>query len=99
MNEKILENDYNISFIENILFNEIFINNKLNGILNENKKKSIENFNKIVEVLDKNKIEYIKTKYLNSFMINFNIEITDEIKESLLNNNFIFNFEIIKKII
>ena len=37
--KKILENDYNLSFIENILFNEIFINNNLNNILNENKEK------------------------------------------------------------
>ena len=92
LNEKLLSNDYNLSFIENIVFNEVFINNNLNNILNENKEKSIKNYNKIKEILDSNKIEYIETKYLNSFMINFNIEIVDELKSSLQNNN-IFKFD------
>ena len=41
LNEKILRNDYNLSFIENIVFNEIFINNNLNNILKKIKAKGL----------------------------------------------------------
>ena len=94
LNKNVINNDYNISFIENILLNEFIKEDKITKFILDNKDKQIEKYNKIKLLLDKNKIEYIDTKYLNSFMINFNFDIPEELKESL-NKSFIFsnNFE------
>ena len=84
------EQDYNLSFIDNILLNEMFVNNNFNNVLNYNIDENFSKHNKIKLLLEKYNIEYEKTDYIGNFWIDLKINLEDEINKLLfLNIDFI----------
>lgn len=84
------ESDYNLSFIDNILLNEILVNNNFEVILDHNMMENLKKYNDIKLLLDKYDLEYIETNYFGNFWIDLKINLNDEVNKLLFQNiNFI----------
>ena len=85
------EQDYNLSFIDNILLNEMIINKNFDNILNFNYNENVIKHNKIKLLFEKYNITYSKTEYIGNFWLDLNINLNDEVNRLLF-----FNIDFVK---
>lgn len=81
------ELDYNLSLIDYVLLNNMLQDNSFVDLINLNKDENLKKYILIKNLLDENKIIYSNTKYLNNFWINFELDLSDETNNILLDSN------------